>query len=34
MDDENLVRDILLGLAVVVVAVAIAMIWKGTMGCD
>lgn len=32
MDDENLVRDILLCLAVVVVAVAIAMIWKGAMG--
>lgn len=32
MDDENLVRDILLCLVVVVAAVAIAMIWKGAKG--
>lgn len=32
MDDETLMRDILLCLAVVVVAVAIAMIWKGAKG--
>ena len=32
MDDDTLMRDILLCLAVVVAAVVIAMIWKGAMG--
>jgi len=32
MNDDTLFRDVVLCLAVVVVAVAIALIWKGAKG--
>jgi len=32
MNDDTLFRDVVLCLVVVVVAIAVAMIWKGAMG--